>query len=100
MRIDLNAMIPEAPDPGESKKSGSPVASGSLSAGFGVGDTASLSPDQGGVQQLASQVSQFPEIRQEKVAALQRAIQDGSYPVTPEQTAEALISAIQIRSAA
>jgi flagellar biosynthesis anti-sigma factor FlgM len=101
MRIDLNAIIPEAPDPGQSAKTASQAASGSTSAaGLAGGDTAQLSPDQGRVQQLASQVNQLPEIRQDKVAALQRAIQDGSYQVTPGQAAEALISAMQIRSAA
>jgi flagellar biosynthesis anti-sigma factor FlgM len=101
MRIDLNAIIPEAPDPGQSTKSGSQLASGSSSAeGLAGGDTAKLSPDQGRVQELASQVNQLPEIRQDKVAALQRAIQEGSYRVTPGQSAEALISALQIRSAA
>jgi flagellar biosynthesis anti-sigma factor FlgM len=99
MRIDLNALIPEAPDPGQSTKSGSRVAS-STSGGEGLGDTAKLSQDQGRVQQLASQVNQLPEIRQDKVAALQRVIEEGSYRVTPEQAAEALLTAIQIRSAA
>jgi anti-sigma28 factor (negative regulator of flagellin synthesis) len=47
------------------------------------------------VQQLASQVSQLPEIRQDKVAALQRAVQAGTYQVTPAQTAGALFSALQ-----
>jgi anti-sigma28 factor (negative regulator of flagellin synthesis) len=42
----------------------------------------------------------MPEIRQEKVAALQRVIDENSYGVTPGQAAEALISVMQIRSAA
>jgi flagellar biosynthesis anti-sigma factor FlgM len=101
MRIDLNAGIPEAPDPGQSTKSGSRVPSSTSSGeGLGGGDTAKLSQDQGRVQQLASQVNQLPEIRQEKVAALQRAIEEGSYRGTPGQAAEALLSAMQIRSAA
>jgi flagellar biosynthesis anti-sigma factor FlgM len=100
MRIDLNAIVREAPDPGKSTKSGAQVASGSSSPGLGGGDTAELSPNQGRVQDLVSQVNQLPEIRQDKVAALQRAIGEGSYQVTPGQAAEALISAMQIRSAA
>jgi flagellar biosynthesis anti-sigma factor FlgM len=100
MRIDLNAIIPEAPDPGQSAKSAAQATSGSSSAGLAGGDTAKLSQDQGRVQQLAAQVIQLPEIRQDKVAGLQRAIQEGSYQVTPGQSAEALISAMQIRSAA
>ena len=100
MRIDLNAIVREAPDPGKSTKSGSQVGSGSSIPGLGGGDTAELSPNQGRVHDLVSQVNQLPEIRQDKVAALQRAIGEGSYQVTPGQAAEALISAMQIRSAA
>ena len=75
MRIDLNAIIPEVPDPGQSAKSSAQGTSGSSSAvGVGGGDTAKLSQDQGRVQELASQVNQLPEIRQDKVSALQRAL--------------------------
>ena len=45
-------------------------------------------------------MNQLPEVRQDKVAALQRAIQEGSYQVTPGQAADALMSAMQIRTAA
>jgi negative regulator of flagellin synthesis FlgM len=101
MRIDLNAPTSEAPDPGQSTKSASQVGSGSTKgAGLAGADTASLSQDQGKVQELASQVNQMPEIRQDKVAALKSAIQQGSYQVTSGQAAEALLAAIQVSSAA
>ena len=101
MRIDLSAIIPEAPDPGQSTKSGSRVASSTAGGEeLAGGATTKLSQDQGIVQALVSQVNQLPEIRQDKVGALQRAIAEDSYRVTPEQAAEALLSAIQIRSAA
>jgi flagellar biosynthesis anti-sigma factor FlgM len=48
------------------------------------------------VQVLAAQVDNFPEIRQEKVAALEDAIQKGTYQVTPEKTAEAMLSQVRI----
>ena len=97
MRVDLNAIIPEAPDPSLSTKTSTQPASGSASSTAHIGvDTAKLSPDQARVQQLASQVNQLPEIRQDKVAALQRAVQSGSYAVTPAQTAGALLSAMQL----
>jgi flagellar biosynthesis anti-sigma factor FlgM len=100
MRIDLNA-IPEAPDSDPSSKSGGPGASANAgSASLTGADTAQLSQDAGKVQELASQVNQLPEIRQDKVAALQQAIKEGSYTVTAGQSAEALMSAIEIRSAA
>ena len=76
------------------------MASGNSGTSSPVGaDSTQLSLN-GRVQDLASQVGQFPEIRQDKVAALQQAIEDGSYSVTAGQSADALISAIQIRSAA
>ena len=101
MRIDLNAITPEAPDPGQATKSGPQAGSGSAgTAGPAGADTAKLSQDAARVQDLAAQVNQFPEVRQDKVAALQRAINQGSYGVTAAQSAEALLSAIQIRSAA
>jgi len=101
MRIDLSAIIAEPPDPGKSAKAAVQVGSGnSGAAGITGADTAQLSQDAGRVQDLASQVQQFPEIRQDKVAALQQAIKNGTYNVTAGQSAEALISAIQIRSAA
>jgi flagellar biosynthesis anti-sigma factor FlgM len=96
MRIDLNAIIPESPDPGQTTKAGSqPVGGGSSATGHIGVDTTKLSPDQARVQQLASQVNQLPEIRPEKVAALQRAVQAGAYQVTPAQTAGALLLAMQ-----
>jgi len=88
MRIDNNARIPDAPEPGQAKSS-SPAVAGS---GSGLAsDTAKLSIGQSAVQTLAAKVSDVPEVRQERVAALARAVRDGSYQVAPEQTAEALI---------
>ncbi|MGA9042946.1 MAG: flagellar biosynthesis anti-sigma factor FlgM [Terriglobales bacterium] len=99
MRIDLNLKTPEAADPAQTSKSGAQVNSGAGNAGA-ISDTAVLSPDQSRVQALAAQVSQLPEIRQEKVAALAHAIETGVYQVQPQETAEALLSQIQVRSAA
>jgi flagellar biosynthesis anti-sigma factor FlgM len=97
MRIDLGAILPEAPEPGQSAKPNVRPALNGVHAG---GDTAKLSQSQGRIDELTSQVKQLPDIRQEKVAALKLAIEQGSYQVTPGQAAEALISAMQIRSAA
>jgi len=89
MRIDNNVRIPDAVQAGQAKTSSS-VAAGSgsdLSS-----DTAKLSTSQSAVQALAAKVNDVPEVRQERVAALAGAIRDGSYQVTPEQTAEALMA--------
>lgn len=101
MRIDLSAIIPTGVEPGPSAKAGAQVASdSSTSARLGAQDVATLSPDQSRARQVAHEVLQLPEVRQDKIAALRRAIEEGSYAVTPAQAADALIAAMQIRSAA
>ena len=55
-------------------------------------DSAELSMDHARVAALAAQVSNLPEIRQEKVNALSNALQSGEYNVSPEQTAAAMLS--------
>lgn len=89
MRIDNNVRIPDAAQAGQARSSSS------VAAGPGsdlTSDTAQLSTSQNAVQALAAKVNQVPEVRQERVAALASAIQDGSYQVTPQQTAEALMA--------
>ena len=51
--------------------------------------------DRARARRLAAQVS-LPEIRGERIAAIQRAIAEGTYQASPEQTAEAIISEQQI----
>src|SRR5882724_12357276 len=98
MRIDLNNKLREAND-----LSGAEASSPRTPADVPVktalaDDTAEISLDQVRVQSLASQVNNLPDVRQEKVAALGLAIQQGSYQVTPEQTAQAMLD--EMRSAA
>ena len=89
MRIDNNARIQDATELGQAK-SNSPAVTGS-GANLAA-DTVALSISQGAVQALAAKVSEMPEVRQERVAALAQAIRDGSYQVSPEQAAEALMA--------
>ena len=58
------------------------------------GDSTQLSTDQANVQALSAAVLQLPEIRQDRVAALTEQVQKGSYQVTAQQTAEALLTAL------
>jgi anti-sigma28 factor (negative regulator of flagellin synthesis) len=51
----------------------------------------SLSPDQATVRQLVSQLRQVPDIRQEKVSALQSEIQAGRFQRSDEQVAGAVV---------
>jgi anti-sigma28 factor (negative regulator of flagellin synthesis) len=52
----------------------------------------SLSPDQAVIRQLVSHLSQVPEVRQEKVNALQSEIQAGLFQRSDEQVAGAVVS--------
>jgi len=100
MQVNLNPRSPEAQDVAQSAQT---AARAGAAAGSGTSvaeDKAQLSSDQARVQSLAAQVNNAPEIRQEKVEALRRVIREGSYQVTPEQTAEAMLSDMQVRQAA
>lgn len=94
MRIDLNPKGPESLS--ESKRTSSNVnnENANAQAANGVssetGDWAELSSTH--VNALAAQVNDLPEVRQDKVEALSAAIRNGSYDVTPQQTAEAMMS--------
>jgi len=91
MRIDLNPNISQTPDAAESTKAGLQSSSGAV-PGELAADVARLSPDYVRAQALTAAVSQLPEVRQDKVAALTQLVRSGHYAVSPEQTAEALLS--------
>jgi negative regulator of flagellin synthesis FlgM len=56
------------------------------------GDTVQISGRAGEVQQLMTQVSQTPDVRAQRVAALRQQIQQGTYQPTNEQLAGAVAS--------
>ena len=55
-------------------------------------DLAQLSSANTQVQALASQASQLPEIREQRVAALRQALQNGQYRFDSETTAGSLLA--------
>jgi len=67
-------------------------AQASHAGGAGGADEARLLWDESKIQSLASQVNGQPEIRQDRVNALQQAIQGGRYTVSDEQIANALFA--------
>lgn len=99
MRIDLNNTAGQISDGGK-PASGSQASTSTAGTTALGNDTAVISPAQSRIQALAAQVNRLPEVRQDKVAALGRAIQDGNYQVSAEQTAEALFSELIARSVA
>jgi flagellar biosynthesis anti-sigma factor FlgM len=92
MRIDLNPSGAEALHSTNRAPSDSRSAAASARQTASSSDRAELSTDQAKVSALASQVSSMPEIRQEKVTELAAAVRNGSYDVSPEQTADAMVS--------
>ena len=55
-------------------------------------DSAHLSVDGGKVQQLKADLAAVPDVRQDRVAALQKAIASGSYKVSGQQIVQAMSS--------
>ena len=58
-------------------------------------DEAKFSVDGDKVQQLKTDLAGLPEVRQERVVALNQAIGQGSYNVSDEQIAQAMSSELQ-----
>jgi flagellar biosynthesis anti-sigma factor FlgM len=90
MRIDLSNSIQQTLDPAGSANS--TRTSSQSKATDSAADVTKLSPEYEKVQSLAASVSQVPEMRQERVAALSESIRAGNYGVSSKQTAEALLS--------
>ena len=99
MRIDFTNYGFEAPEKSKTGKAGqSGTATNATSAGnasaassSGAGaDQTSFSFDPARVEALANRALAAPEVRQEKVAALQQAITRGAYTVNAGQVAAAI----------
>jgi len=99
MRIDLNLGISPAADSATPVKPDIAVGSGPKNSDL-AGDVASPSADYARAQALTAALSQVPDVREEKVAALAQMVHSGSYTVSPEQTAEALMAHMADRAAA
>ena len=100
MRIDPNTRAEQAQDLAKANPSNAQAAIAAQSERTSGADTAEISPDQVRVQSLAAQVNALPEIRQNKVEALGRAIREGTYQVSAEQTAAAMLSELARPAAA
>jgi len=91
MRVDSNGSVGQTVETGVS---GQPRVRtvGEAGTAAAEADKAELSNDPARVETLSQTVLQLPEVRQEKVQALAAQVQNGSYQVAPQQTAEALLS--------
>ena len=88
MRVDGPVSIPESLQPDKVTRSGSPTPqSGAVSSGQ---DQTQFSVDGQTLQQLKAQISQMPEVRQDRVDALRQAVSSGSYQVSDQQLSDAI----------
>ena len=96
MKIDPNVSLPQnsASQRVEQSSSAPARAQGEKAtvARKDVQDQAQISVDQGRVNQLQAEVTRLPDVRQDRVEALQRAVQDGSFQVSNEQIADKLFA--------
>ena len=90
MRVDGPLSVPENLQPDKVARSGSPTQQSRPGLVGTNQDQARLSVDNETIQQLKSNLSQVPEVRQERVDALRQALSDGSYQVSDQQLSDAI----------
>jgi anti-sigma28 factor (negative regulator of flagellin synthesis) len=108
MRIERNAHVTGASQSDEPANTDSPPAQGTQNE-TGL-DNHQIQPsteqlladqflmDSAAVEASAAQLETSPENRSQRIAVLQNAIADGTYHVSPEQTAEAILFEKQVRN--
>jgi flagellar biosynthesis anti-sigma factor FlgM len=92
MRIDATNTLTgsqEPERPGSSTSTSKPGQTGQAALGS---DTASLSSAGERVASLKAELQNTPEVRRDRVLALQKAVRQGSYHVTDQQIASAILS--------
>jgi flagellar biosynthesis anti-sigma factor FlgM len=98
MRVDFTNLGLEPPDKGKpagttrNSQVGVGTNNGTATDASGVTDQTQLSFSQAQVQSLETSVLAAPEVRQDKVAALQQSIAMGTYAIDPVNVADAITS--------
>ena len=92
MKIDAPLNFPQQIEPQRVGTSGSAPAQNQAGTAALNSDLAQFSVDGEKVQQLKADVGSVPDVRQDRVAALQQAIASGSYNVSGQQIAKAMSS--------
>ena len=92
MKIDAPLTFPQQAEPQRVGTSGSPPAQNLGGTVALTSDSTQLSMDGGKVQQLKADLAAVPDVRQDRVAALQKAIAAGSYRVSGQEIAQAMSS--------
>jgi flagellar biosynthesis anti-sigma factor FlgM len=91
MRFDGIGPVPDGQSLDRTGPSGSSSAKGGASQAKAVADQTQLSSSQSRVQDLKAELTGLPDVRQERVAALQQAIGNGSFHPSDQQLADAIL---------
>ncbi|HXY02327.1 MAG TPA: flagellar biosynthesis anti-sigma factor FlgM [Terriglobales bacterium] len=91
MRIDLNPGVQHTTDPAQSSKARLQPSVNAPESGMAA-DVTTLSADYLKARKLTATVNQLPELRQDRVASLSAAFRSGTYSVSSDQTADALLA--------
>ena len=90
MRVDAPISFPENLRPQKVASSGSPAQQSRSAPVNSNQDQAQLSVDNGTIQRLKANLSQVPEIRQDRVDALRQAVSSGTYQISDQQLSDAI----------
>jgi negative regulator of flagellin synthesis FlgM len=90
MKIEAPLAFPEQVGPQRAGTTGTPPSQNQAQSVGLSPDEAQFSVDGEKVQQLKTDLSGLPDLRQDKVAALKQAIREGSYNVSDQQIAQAM----------
>jgi flagellar biosynthesis anti-sigma factor FlgM len=90
MRVDAPVSLPENLQPDKVTRSGFSTQQGSAGAVNSGQDQTQFSVDNQTIQQMQANLSQVPEVRQDRVEALRQAVSSGSYQISDQQISDAM----------
>jgi flagellar biosynthesis anti-sigma factor FlgM len=92
MRFDGISPVPNGQSLDRTRPSDSSSANGAAGQAKAVTDQTQLSASQSRVQDLKGELTGLPDVRQDRVAALQQAITNGSFRASDQQLADAILA--------
>ena len=92
MKIDPSLSFPESHQPQRAGQSGRSPAQSRAEVSPAGHDEVHLSVSQEKIRELQAELAHLPDVRQDRVEALQRALQGGNYQVSNVQIADAVFS--------
>jgi len=91
MRFDGISPVPDGQSLDRTGRSGSSSAKGGAGQAKALTDQTQLSASQSRVQDLRAELARLPDVRQDRVSALQKAIRNGSFHASDLQLANAML---------